>query len=683
MILLKKKPGLFIFLLLLLAGGSHPPVSFAGAEQVSAGRTPSASEGAEDPMSADFTGERQRVRAPELEGHSGWLNTGEPLSLKGLRGKIVLLDFWTYGCVNCIHIIPDLKKLEAKYDKELVVIGVHSAKFENEKDLDNIRNIIIRYGIEHPVVNDSEFRIWESYAVNAWPTQVLIDPDGYIVARVSGEGKYDYFDTAIGELAAEYRKLGKLDESPLEFALERAKVGSLPLAFPGKVLADEKSDRLFISDSNHNRIVVTDLKGKLIDVIGSGGASAKDGKYSEAGFNKPQGLALDGDSLYVADTGNHLVRRVDLAAKRVETAAGTGTLEGFNGFGGKATETSLRSPWDLVFAGGKLYIAMAGSHQIWRLDIDRAYVEPYAGTRWESRKDGSVKEAHFAQPSGLAVIGDKLFVADSESNIIREIDLDEGRVFTLVGGDLFKFGDVDGEGDYVRLQHPLGVEPYGEAVLIADTYNDKIKILDPGKRTVTTLLGTGSEGQTDGNEASFYEPGGLSVAGGKLYIADTNNHAIRVADLKTKVVSTLKIEGLAPPATPAAKEFSGPGPNASVIEVPPFTVRKGEALEVILDLDLPDGFHLNPSAPQRLFAEYGPDGKVKTERFRPGKLPYRFTLPGAADVPERLRVTFTAFYCREDNTGVCYIRTFEWRVPLEVREDAETKVLDLSARADQ
>ncbi|QQS42763.1 MAG: redoxin domain-containing protein [Acidobacteriota bacterium] len=677
MFLVWKKPGLFLALLLVLAGGSYPPISFAGevAEKV---RTPSASEGTKNSLSADFTAERQKVRAPELEGHSGWLNTDEPLSIEGLRGKIVLLDFWTYGCVNCIHIIPDLKKLEAKYAKELVVIGVHSAKFDNEKDLDNIRNIVIRYGIEHPVVNDSEFLIWDSYAVGAWPTQVLIDPDGYIVARVSGEGKYDYFDTAIGALARDFRERGKLDEAPLE----RAKVGSLPLAFPGKVLADEPSNRLFISDSNHNRIVITDLAGKLVDVIGSGAASAKDGKYSEAGFDKPQGMALAGDDLYVADTGNHLIRRIDLKKKRVEPAAGTGSLEGFNGFGGKATETALRSPWDLEFAGGKLYIAMAGSHQIWRLDPGTSYIEPYAGTRWESRKDGAVKEAHFAQPSGLAAIGDRLFVADSESNIIREIDLEKGRVFTLAGGDLFKFGDVDGDGDYARLQHPLGVETYGEAVLVADTYNDKIKLLDPEKRMVSTFLGTGKEGQADGKEPSFYEPGGLSVAGGKLYIADTNNHAIRVADLKTKEVSTLTIDGLTPPDS-VMRENAGGGAAASTVTEVSFTVgKKTDAVRARVELELPEGYHLNPMSPNRIGIAYADGSNPESPQFPVKQLPFEFLLD-----PEKLRkrskVTFTAYYCREDNTGVCLIRRFVWVLSMKVAEDGKgVSELVLSAKTD-
>src|SRR5256714_7145696 len=259
--------------------------------------------------------DRGRVRAPELTGGRGWLNTDKPLTIAGLRGKVVLLDFWTYGCINCIHIIPDLKRLEAKYANQLVVIGVHSAKFANERETDNIRRIILRYELEHPVVNDADFAIWQAYAVRAWPTRYLIDPAGYVIARIEGEGQYEEIDKLIGDTVAEFRKRGQLNEQPLRLALERAKTADLPLAFPGKVLADAKSARLFIADSNHNRIVITKLDGTLLDTVGTGARGATDGAFDAATFYRPQGLALDGEALYVADTENHLLRRVDLKAR--------------------------------------------------------------------------------------------------------------------------------------------------------------------------------------------------------------------------------------------------------------------------------------------------------------------------------------------------------------------------------
>ncbi len=210
------------------------------------------------------------MRAPEITGGRGWLNTDKPLSIAALKGKVVLLDFWTYGCINCIHIIPDLKKLEAKYANQLVVIGVHSVKFQNEKETQNIRRIILRYEIEHPVYNDSEYAVWQSYGVRAWPTQVLIDPAGYIVGGASGEGNYDVIDQTVAKPVTDFRSKGELNEEPLKLVLERTKVDELPLAFPGKILADANSDRLFIANSIKTRIVVTKLKGTLVETIGKG-----------------------------------------------------------------------------------------------------------------------------------------------------------------------------------------------------------------------------------------------------------------------------------------------------------------------------------------------------------------------------------------------------------------------------
>ncbi len=633
--------------------------------------------------------ERGRVRAPEIQGGSGWLNTDKPLSLAALKGKVVLLDFWTYGCINCIHIIPDLKKLEEKYANQLVVIGVHSAKFKNEKETENIRRIILRYELEHPVYNDSEYAVWQSYSVRAWPTQVLIDPAGYIVGGVSGEGNYDAIDQAIAKVVEEFRKRGELNEEPLKLVLERAKVGDLPLAFPGKILADAAGDRLFIADSNHNRIVITRLDGTLVETVGTSDSGAGDGPFDKATFYRPQGLALAGDSLYVADTENHLIRRVDLKTRTVETIAGTGQQSRTwpdSPELGAARKAALSSPWDLQLVGRTLYIAMAGPHQIWKLDLDKNALSIFAGSGREERKDGPLLSSGFAQPSGIAARDNTLYVADSESNIIREIDVADGKVETIVGGDLFEFGDVDGSGNDVRLQHPLGIVSVGDKLLIADTYNHKIKELDPKRGRVTSLFGTGKPGQVDGSSPSFYEPGGLSVANGKLYVADTNNHAVRVIDLKTKQAGTLRINGLTPPAKNMQALEQSDGPNAEEVKVAAQQIRAGAKGVLQIDVSLPAGYHLNPQAPQRYKISVDGnalllDEKTGAQTSKDLKLPLRIPLTTAATAgAANIRAQVTLFYCREDNTGTCRIKTLIWQVPVTVSADASAVEVKLQGK---
>lgn len=492
------------------------------------------------------------IAAPSLDGAVAWLNVAAPISMTQLRGKVVVLDFWTYGCINCMHILRDLKTLEQRFPEELVVLGVHSPKFTNEKDTENLRRILVRYEIEHPVANDADHHIWRRYGVQAWPTRVIIDPAGNLVGTAMGEGNLNGFIEAIRTVVRVFDESGQLSRTPVPLELERARHADRPLLYPGKVLADESSSRLFIADSNHNRIVISSFDGGLVETIGSGLQGDTDAIFSQARFYRPQGLALDGDVLYVADTENHQVRAVDFVARAVHTLAGTGKQGAWNGEGGEALQIDLNSPWDLALKKGILIIAMAGPHQIWVIDLlhDQAY--PYAGTGNEAREDGAVTTASFAQPSGLAVDGQTLFVADAESNTIRSIALPPGnKVTTLAGGDLFDFGDIDATGDGARLQHPLGVAVHGGRVFIADTYNHKIKVLDPATRQVTTLAGTGKAGHKDGaaRGAHFFEPGGLSVAGRTLYVADTNNHAIRTIDLETLQVSTLEIRGLTAPAT--------------------------------------------------------------------------------------------------------------------------------------
>jgi thiol-disulfide isomerase/thioredoxin len=490
----------------------------------------------------------RRVRAPELTGGVSWLNTAGPLKLKDLRGKVVILDFWTYCCINCIHTLPDLARLEKKYAGQLVVIGVHSAKFDNEKTTANIRKAILRYQIDHPVVNDADMIIWRKYRVNSWPSLYLIDPEGYLYGYAPGEGNFDVLDEHIEKLVKLHRKKKTLDERPRRFELARLREkGDSPLFFPGKVLADAAGRRLFIADSTHHRIVITTLEGKKIAIAGTGEPGLADGAFTAAQFNDPQGLALKGETLYVADRKNHVIRTLDLKAQTVKTIAGTGKQDRTARMRtGKALKLGLNSPWDLCVQGNTLYLAQAGHHQIWTLDLDKRLLAPYAGNGREQLRDGPLDEASFAQPSGLTTDGTSLFVADSEVSAVRQLPLlnGKGEVKTIVGEGLFEFGDVDGVGDTVRLQHALGIAYHAGKLYVADTYNSKIKVIDPAKRSCKTFLGEAG-GWLGGS--LFSEPAGLSFAGDKLYVADTNGHRIRVVNMKTKAISTLVLKGVEAP----------------------------------------------------------------------------------------------------------------------------------------
>ncbi|QEH37247.1 Thiol-disulfide oxidoreductase YkuV [Aquisphaera giovannonii] len=490
--------------------------------------------------------------APSLEGGVGWINSG-PIRLSDLKGKVVLLDFWTYCCINCHHVLPTLARIEEKYKDEVVVIGVHSGKFDAERDVENIRRKVAEYRIKHPVVNDAEMTIWERFGVSSWPTLVLITPDGKIGGSNSGEIAFDDLDRAVGQVIARHKD--RIDRKAMSFAPEMDRVPAGPLLFPGKVHADAAGGSLFISDTGHNRIVRTDLEGKDATVIGSGEEGLKDGGFDEARFNRPQGTFRSGDVLYVADTENHAIRAVDLKRKKVATISGDGKqaprspLERYEGI---ASKSQLSSPWDIAQVPGSpfLYIAMAGPHQIWRLDPAADRIGVWAGSGYENIQDGDLEDARFAQPSGLATDGDRLFVADSEVSGIRFISgVKSGspRVGRIVGEGLFQFGDVDGIGPKARLQHCLGIAFAGGKLYIADTYNNKIKGCDLKTRVVKTFAGDGKPGSTD-SSPRFYQPGGLAVAGNRLYVADTNNHKVRVIDIPTRSVRTLEVDVPSPRA---------------------------------------------------------------------------------------------------------------------------------------
>ena len=446
-----------------------------------------------------------------------------------------------------MNVFPQLRKLEEKYADELVVVGVHSAKFAAEKDYENVRKAVLRYEIEHPVVNDKDFQVWQQYGARAWPTLMFIDPEGKVLGKHEGEFAVSDMDSLLSKMIEEYDNNQLVNRAPIALSLEKDKEWERALSFPGKVLADEASDRLFIADSNHNRIVVTDLRGKAVSVIGSGEQGLRDGGFGEAEFYDPQGMALKDDILYIADTKNHAIREIDLANQSVKTIAGTGEQSRRFHHGGNARFVQLNSPWDVVVEGDSLYIAMAGFHQLWRYDLNTQEVMPYAGNGRERITDGLLSNAELAQPSGIVSDGSKLYFTDSETSAVRSADINGNNfVQTIVGLHLFEFGDVDGVGDEVRLQHPIGIELHDGVLYIADTYNNKIKRIYPTTRGASSFIGIGTPGHEDGTGVfvQFHEPAGLSIARGKLYIADTNNHSIRVADLETQEVSTLEIEGL-------------------------------------------------------------------------------------------------------------------------------------------
>lgn len=625
-----------------------------------------------------FEGE---VNAPDFAAGLEWLNTERPLSIRELRGKIVLLDFWTYCCINCMHIIPDLKKLEAKYADQLVVIGVHSAKFTTEKGTDNIRQAILRYEIEHPVVNDRDFDVWQQYGARAWPTLVLINPKGKIVGTHSGEGIYDMFDNVIGQMADYFRAQGTLDEKPIGFKLEKFSAPPSLLSFPGKVLADERSNRLFISDSNHNRILITTLDGKVTDVIGDGEIGAKDGSFAEAEFNHPQGMALDGETLYVCDTENHLIRRVDLKARTVETLVGTGQQARQFLVEGVGRDIALNSPWDAVVHGGMVYVAMAGPHQLWVVDPKTREARVYAGSGRENHIDGPLLESALAQPSGITTDGKTLFFADSEVSSIRTASLKtDGFVGTIVGKGLFDFGDVDGSGDKVRLQHPLGVVWLNGRLYVADTYNHKIKMIDlrnadngnnaPVFET-RTLAGTRERGIRDGDrkQAQFNEPGGITAISNALFVADTNNHLIRRIDLDSGRVSTVDLKGLEILTRHATRKFRG-----RQVDALKQTIAPGKS-SISLSFILPEGYKYNAGAPFYLAYRTENDKIVKitdTETARNFNEPkFPFEIPLQAEAGETTAtIDAIIYFCNDEKEKVCLVDKIRVNVPLEIKAGA-------------
>ncbi|WP_348770095.1 NHL domain-containing thioredoxin family protein [Arthrobacter sp. E3] len=628
-----------------------------------------------------------RIRASELVGR-GWLNTGgAELNLEMLRGKIVILDFWTFCCINCLHVLDELRPLEEKYKDVLVTVGVHSPKFEHEADPVALAAAVERYEIHHPVLDDPELVTWQAYSARAWPTLVVVDPEGYIVAHLSGEGHAAGLESFIPELIAEHEAKGTLHRGDGPYVAPEPV--SRDLRFPGKVLP-LASGNFLVSDTGHHRLVETgpDLS-TVVRTIGSGTKGHVDGSTAEAQFNEPQGLAVLPDALaaevgydvVVADSVNHRLRGITLATGDVRTLAGNGVqrlLEAgparVNDDGASTSaanlgtaplEVALSSPWDVAYSStlNAVVIAMAGTHQIFGFDPASGAVTIVAGNGLEGLLDGPADQAWFAQPSGLTEDAKgNIWVADSETSALRVLKFaDDGAVSveTAIGEGLFDFGFRDGEAAQARLQHPLGVAvlPDG-SVAVADTYNGAVRRYDPATKTVSTL----ARGLAEPSDVLLDESGDVPL----LIVVEANKHQLIRLPLPKNALQV--DEGAAQtqrPKTPVA-----PGELALTIR---FSAPTGQKLDD--RWGDPTQLKVSSTPPELLLS--GEGTSVGLSR----------TLVLSADVPDGvLHFTARAAACDgpEDANGeipdhaACHLYQQDWGIPVLMQADGTSELaLDL------
>ncbi|MBW2527442.1 MAG: redoxin domain-containing protein [Deltaproteobacteria bacterium] len=533
---------------------------------------------------------------PGFEGGMAWLNVDRPIRMEELRGCVVVVDFWTYCCVNCMHVLPVLRTLEERFaGQPLVVIGVHSGKFTAERDPERILQAVGRYGVPHPVVVDDEMVIWSRFGIRSWPTLVIIRPDGSVASVAPGEPDLETLHAFVQREMDQARERGMLASAPPAI-VPAPPPRNRPLNYPGKVslLPD---GRLVVSDSGHHRVLICSSEGRVEHCVGSGLRGLEDGGFDQAAFDDPQGTCWFDGSVYVADARNHALRRVDLERRTVTTVAGTGVLgPTAPDQADAATSTALRSPWDLCAVGDVIYVAMAGNHQIWRYHPSNGSMDVYAGTAVEALIDGPVATSAWAQPSGLSERRGVLYVADSETSAVRAIDLSTDRVRTLVGQGLFDFGDDEGDASAAMLQHCLDVAALDGGVLIADTYNGKIKLWTEEVGTEPARVGTVAAGLS--------EPGSIAVADdGAWYVADTNAHCI--IRILAGIETTIEVQGapepkvgaLRPASEPTAPAESVAGWFTTLLELPEGCGLQAGDGSVTLVLRAPEGMELSAGAP--------------------------------------------------------------------------------------
>lgn len=435
-------------------------------------------------------------------GAGGWLNVTRPITEADMKGRIVLLDFWTYGCVNCMQIVPDLKTLETKFGDNLLIIGVHSAKFKGEQGNARILSAAKRFGLEHPVINDSDFAIWNNFKVEAWPTLVLLGANGQELSRYEGEGHLKELDADI----TKHITSTTARETTVESLIVKQQKKS-SLSFPSHI--KQVGDLFYIADSGNNRIVAVDKDGKIVN--------------SFDGFHNPRGFAvLDQKTLFVADTGAHSLTSIDIATGKRETLGGDGTR-------GRV----WASPWDVaITANQQVVIAMAGTHQLRIYDPAKKTLDLFAGSGRENIVDADAEDAQLAQPSGLSIAADgSVYFVDAESSSLRVVK--GGEVKTLIGTGLFDFGLKDGVYPTAQLQHAQGLFVKGDVVYLADTYNNALRTYDIQTGQLVTI-------KTNGE--TLNEPGAIWVGDGFALVADTNNNRILKMDLKSGTLVVFPIK---------------------------------------------------------------------------------------------------------------------------------------------
>ncbi|PRH76549.1 alkyl hydroperoxide reductase, partial [Streptomyces solincola] len=595
------------------------------------------------PTPASAPRKRARVRAPELIGKGGWINTGgKDLKLADFRGRTLILDFWTFCCINCLHVLDELRELEEKHRDTVVIVGVHSPKFVHEAEHRAVVDAVERYEVHHPVLDDPELATWKQYAVRAWPTLVVIDPEGYVVAQHAGEGHATAIATLVAELEAEHAAKGTLRRGDGPYVPPEPV--ATHLRFPGKALALPDGTFL-VSDTTRHRLVRLAADGEsVLRAYGDGERGLLDGPAERARFSEPQGLALLPDGrVVVADTVNHALRVLDADSGEVVTVAGTGAQwwQG-SATAGPAREVALSSPWDVAWWRGEVWIAMAGVHQLWAYDPAAGTVRVAAGTTNEGLVDGPAAEAWFAQPSGLAVSadGESLWVADSETSALRRVDADD-RVRTAVGTGLFDFGHRDGEAARALLQHPLGVTALPDgSVAVCDTYNHALRRYDPSSGQVSTLA-------TD-----LREPSGAVLAGEDIVVVESARHQLTRLRLPEQAVQVAAV------AHRTRREATAVAPGTLRLDVV-FRAPTGQKLDE----------RYGPST--RLLVSATPPELIADGAGAGADLSRTLTLDPAV-TEGVLHVSAMAASCDDDEANeypACHVHQQDWGVPVAVRAD--------------